>query len=188
MDLNQWFDKGMTWQAYVEDMKVNREGLQQIYENYRLPEEDLPFYQGLAGEKLRAVVLTADWCGDAMMCLPILKRIAETAGIQMRYLIRDENLELMDQYLTNGKSRSIPIFVFFDDQGNERAVWGPRSPEVQQLVDAMNANLPAKEAPDCAEKQKDLYRNFKKRLLEEPSLWETVNQSVRARLQEKLGS
>lgn len=188
MDLNQWFDKGMTWQAYVDGMKVNREGLQKIYDSYHLPEEDLSFYEGLAEEKLRAVVLTADWCGDAMLCLPILKRIAEAARIQMRYLIRDENLELMDQYLTNGKSRSIPIFVFFDSQGNERAVWGPRSPEVQWLVDEMKAKMPAEGEPDFAEKQKDLYRDFKKRLLEEPSLWETVNRSVRVCLQEKLGS
>lgn len=188
MDLNGWFEKGMTWQEYVDGMKVNREGLLTLYDSYRLPEEDRGFYEGLAGEKLRAVVLTADWCGDAMLCLPILKRIAEVAGIEMRYLIRDENLELMDQYLTNGKSRSIPIFVFLDSEGQEQVVWGPRSPEVQRLVEEMMDDMPSKTDPDFEEKQKNLYRGFKKRLLAEPALWESVNHSVKARFLEQRGS
>ena len=50
-------------------------------------------------------------------------------------LLRDQNLELMDQYLTNGTSRAIPIFVFIDQNGNERAVWGPRAETVQHFVD-----------------------------------------------------
>ena len=52
-----------------------------------------------------------------------MKRISEVANIDMSLLIRDENLELMDQYLTNGTTRAIPIFIFIDKDGNEQAVW-----------------------------------------------------------------
>ena len=52
-----------------------------------------------------------------------MKRISEVANIDMSLLIRDENLELMDQYLTNGTARAIPIFIFIDKDGNEQAVW-----------------------------------------------------------------
>ena len=51
-----------------------------------------------------------------------MKRISEVANIDMSLLIRDENLELMDQYLTNGTARAIPIFIFIDKDGNEQAV------------------------------------------------------------------
>lgn len=51
-----------------------------------------------------------------------MKRISEVANIDMRLLIRDENLELMDRYLTNGTARAIPIFIFIDKDGNEQAV------------------------------------------------------------------
>ena len=95
--------------------------------------------------------MTADWCGDAMLCVPILMRVAEAAGMELRFLIRDENLELMDQYLTNGKSRSIPIFIFIDADGKERAVWGPRAPEVQRLIEEMRASLPPKDDPQFEE-------------------------------------
>lgn len=73
-----------------------------------------------------------------------MKRISEVANIDMSLLIRDENLELMDQYLTNGTARAIPIFIFIDKDGNEQAVWGPRAPKVQELVTSMRATLPEK--------------------------------------------
>ena len=112
MTLNGWFKKGMTTQEYIDSMQVNREEMMGIYDRFPLPEEARPFYEGLREKGLRVIVLTADWCGDAMLCVPILMRLAEAAGFELRFLIRDENLELMDQYLTNGKSRSIPIFIF----------------------------------------------------------------------------
>ncbi|PTX58865.1 thioredoxin-like protein [Melghirimyces profundicolus] len=185
MDLNGWFEKGWTGREYIDSMKVNREELLSVYERYSLPEEDRRYYESLRERNLRAVVLTADWCGDAMLCVPILMRIAEAAAIDMRYLNRDDHPELMDRYLTNGKSRSIPIFIFIAPDGKEVAVWGPRSPEVQRLVDEMRAALPSKEDPDFEEKQREMYRGFKTRLLEERQLWETVNRSVKKRFREQ---
>ena len=87
----------------------------------------------------------------------------------------------------NGKSRSIPIFIFIDADGEERAVWGPRAPEVQKLIEEMRASLPPKDDPLFEEKQREMYRSFKRRLLEDRSLWDAVERSIRSRLQEKLG-
>lgn len=187
MTLNDWFEKGMTTQEYIVSMQVNREEMMGIYDRFSLSPEVRPFYEGLREKQLRAVILTADWCGDAMLCVPILMRLAEAAGFDLRFLIRDENLELMDQYLTNGRSRSIPIFIFIDPAGEERAVWGPRAPEVQQLVEEMRASLPPKEDPQFEEKQRAMYRSFKERLLEDRSLWDAVERSIRSRLKDKLG-
>jgi hypothetical protein len=93
----------------------------------------------------------------------------------------------MDQYLTNGKSRSIPIFIFIDQDGNERAVWGPRSPEVQKLVEEARAQLPPKEDPSFETKQREMFREFRRRFVSDPFIWQTVKNSVRQRLAEKTG-
>ena len=72
------------------------------------------------------MVLTEPWCGDSAFLLPV---IAEAAALNddvtLRILLRDDNLDIMDQYLTDG-SRSIPKLVVFDEMGTERFVWGPR--------------------------------------------------------------
>lgn len=182
MTLNDWFDKGMTIEQYTDSMEVNKEEMLQIYENFTLPAEDRAFFETLTSKNWRVIVLTADWCGDAMLCVPVFMRIAEAASIDMSLLIRDDNLELMDQYLTNGKSRSIPIFIFIDENGNEKAVWGPRAPEVQKLIDDLRSDLPPKDDPQFEEKQKQMYRNFKQRLISDATLWHAVSKSIRDRL------
>lgn len=81
------------------------------------------------------LVITEGWCGDAAQIIPALEKIAEqTPNIQTRYILRDENLEIMDQYLTNGKSRSIPKLVCLDAETLDvLGDWGPRPEELQNL-------------------------------------------------------
>ncbi|ABS21437.1 thioredoxin family protein [Bacillus cytotoxicus] len=178
MSLQQWADKGMSFDTYVNEMKVNQDKLLHIYNNFLIPNELLPVLEERQNDKWRVIVLTADWCGDALLCVPVMKRICEVANIDMRLLIRDENLELMDQYLTNGTARSIPIFIFVDQEGNEKAVWGPRAPKIQELITSMRETLPEKEDPSFEEKQKEMYAKFRETLANDTSLWEHVMETM----------
>ncbi len=81
------------------------------------------------------IVLTESWCGDAAQNLPQLYKISElTDKISLSLLKRDENLDLMDQFLTNG-GRSIPKLIRVDAETNEViGTWGPRPTPVQEKV------------------------------------------------------
>lgn len=158
MSLNSWFKKGMTFQEYVEAMNVNKEELLKIYHEVTIPESTQTKLEQLKNLNWKVVTLTADWCGDALLNVPVIQKMMEKANIDTRFLIRDENLELMDQYLTNGKSRSIPIFVFMDEKGNEVNVWGPRSAEIEEIVVEMKKELPDKEDPNFQEKQTAVFK------------------------------
>ncbi|WP_066319539.1 thioredoxin family protein [Bacillus sp. FJAT-29814] len=177
-ELNGWFEKGLTVEDYINAMTRNKEEMVLIYEKFSLTEEDRNRLEPLKSKGLRAIVLTEDWCGDALLNNPILMRIAEAAGIQIRMVLRDQNLELMDQYLTNGTSRAIPIFIFIDQEGNEVAVWGPRAPEVQARVDKGRATLPDKDAPDFQEKQLALYKSFNETYQTDSAIWQVVANSI----------
>ncbi|MDY0405260.1 thioredoxin family protein [Virgibacillus sp. 179-BFC.A HS] len=176
MDLNAWFDKGMSSETYIEAMTKNKDNLLHIYDKFVLPEN--VDYDNIANRQLRAIVLTEDWCGDAMLNVPILLKIAEKTGIEVSFLLRDSNLELMDQYLTNGKSRSIPIFIFIDPAGNEVAKWGPRAPEVQSFVDDARSKLPKQDDPAFEEKQKEMIADFTKTYRQDQTIWNAVFHSI----------
>ncbi|HEY6826453.1 MAG TPA: thioredoxin family protein [Gemmatimonadaceae bacterium] len=80
------------------------------------------------------LVLTEDWCGDAVNTLPVLAAISNRArNLDLRILSRDANPDLMDAHLT-GRSRSIPIVIVLDSQYVERAWWGPRPAPLQGWV------------------------------------------------------
>jgi len=77
--------------------------------------------------KMIWLIITEGWCGDAAQNIPSIEKIAsESDLIETRYVLRDENLELMDAYLTNN-ARSIPKLIALDAETlQELGVWGPR--------------------------------------------------------------
>ena len=79
------------------------------------------------------MVLTEPWCGDSAFLLPVIAEAAALSDdVTLRILPRDENLDVMDRYLTDG-SRSIPKWVGFSEDGNEQFEWGPRPEEAAAL-------------------------------------------------------
>ena len=88
------------------------------------------------------LVLTEGWCGDAAQSLPVMQTLAQLNPlIRLRIILRDENLELMDQYLTNGVSRSIPKLIALDTDSLEVLfTWGPRPAPLQELFYQMKAD------------------------------------------------
>jgi len=84
-------------------------------------------------------VITEAWCGDSAQNLPLLAEAAETAGVPLRIILRDENLDIMDRYLTDG-SRSIPKLISLTAEGRERFIWGPRPAPAHALYAEWRAN------------------------------------------------
>ncbi|WP_222981953.1 thioredoxin family protein [Flagellimonas meishanensis] len=87
--------------------------------------------------KLLFLVITESWCGDASPSLPVMNKIAElNPNIELKMVLRDENLELMDAFLTHG-ARSIPKLIIFDVE-RERILgeWGPRPTAATQMAEA----------------------------------------------------
>ena len=81
------------------------------------------------------IVLTEGWCGDAAHALPILHKLSEASEkVEVKYILRDEHPELMDQFLTNG-GRSIPKVIRLDANTNEvLTTWGPRPAAIQKRI------------------------------------------------------
>lgn len=85
------------------------------------------------------VVLTEAWCGDAAHSMGIIYKMTELNPlIRFEWKLRDENLDLMDQYLTNG-GRSIPKLIVYNQTGHVLFHWGPRPAAIQQEFLKMKA-------------------------------------------------
>lgn len=86
------------------------------------------------------LVLTEGWCGDAAQNVPVIEKVAAASDlIETRYILRDENLELMDLYLTNG-ARSIPKLIALDAETLEIIfTWGARPAGAQALFNQRKA-------------------------------------------------
>lgn len=80
------------------------------------------------------LVITEGWCGDAAQNLPVIEKMASlNSNIELKLVLRDENLALMDLFLTNG-GRSIPKLIILDKDVNVMNTWGPRPKVATKMV------------------------------------------------------
>ncbi len=80
------------------------------------------------------LVLSEGWCGDAAQILPIMHKMAQLSDkIALKIVFRDENLELMNLFLTNG-SKSVPKLIIIDSLMKVVADWGPRPADAIKLI------------------------------------------------------
>ena len=92
------------------------------------------------------LVITESWCGDAAQNIPVIHKIAKTNPlINFKLVLRDDNEDLMNQFLTNG-GKAIPKLIALDNQKNVINTWGPRPTIATKMVadyKAKNGSLDA---------------------------------------------
>ncbi|MGE0538603.1 MAG: thioredoxin family protein [Dehalococcoidia bacterium] len=110
------FSSGLTYQQFLEQAKSNVDRFQMNYEGTTIAEEDAAALKALAAKPngpAKMLVLGEDWCPDVYRGMPVLARFAEAAGIEFRAFPRDENLDIMNEFLKDGEYQSIPTAVFY---------------------------------------------------------------------------
>jgi len=113
---------------------LNQRRLKRLDKTTKLLPEDIAKIQEFKGD-VTWLVLTESWCGDAAQTMPVMQKIAELSdGIEVKVVLRDENLELMDEFLYNG-GRSIPKLIAIDNANNAIiGDWGPRPSPATKMV------------------------------------------------------
>ena len=91
-------------------------------------------------KKITWIVIAESWCGDAAHVIPVINKVAElNDNIDLSLVLRDENPDLMDAFLTNG-GKSIPKLVAIDNEsGNVVNTFGPRPSVATKLVSDFKA-------------------------------------------------
>ena len=149
------FKQGLSWADFIATAAVNRDKFEHNYNSPALTEADLAFFRKAAAlphgpRKLLAIAEA--WCGDVYRELPTAVRIAEAAGMELRIFLRDENADIMDEFLSNeGKSRAIPVFVFYTEDMSYITHFTERSASAHAgLATAMDAAKAKLKLPSSA--------------------------------------
>jgi hypothetical protein len=126
----------------VSATKINAQRIKRIDKQCELTENLINSIQNFKTDCFW-ILITESWCGDGAQCIPVISKIVEQSqNIELKLLLRDENLDIIDLYLTNG-SRSVPKLICIDKNSNEDiGVWGPRPNEIQKMVLDYKTNNP----------------------------------------------
>ena len=114
--------------------KINNQRMKRLDKQTRLSEEAVSL-TGKVNKDFTWLVLTESWCGDAAQTLPVINKFSEVSDkIDLKVVLRDENDELMNQFLTDG-NKSIPKLIVIENESKKVvSSWGPRSEEATRLI------------------------------------------------------
>lgn len=117
----------------IEYTKLNFSRTKRLDKTAKIDAEHAKVFQNISS-KQTWLVITEPWCGDAAQTLPFLNKISQISdNIDLKIVLRDENPELMSEFLTNG-SQSIPIIIMLDENLEVIQHWGPRSKAATKVV------------------------------------------------------
>ena len=137
------YAKGATFREYLDSIGTNRQRFDPHIADFRLTSADARFFEDL-GKKaggLKVLAIGEDWCPDVHRGLPVMARIADAGNMELRFFLRDKNLDIMNLFLKEGKYQSIPVFAFFDSKLNYLCHWIERPAAATRFQDEIRAEL-----------------------------------------------
>ena len=170
----QRFDQGVSYETYMGQIKVNKARFEDFYNNFSVTAEDTAALKELVGKAngpAKMLVLGEDWCGDVIRGLPVLARIAEASGMQMTVFPRDENHDIMNEFLKNGQWMSIPVAVFYTKDHEYISHWIERPEIAEQEMEQIEKDIRA-ENPDINDQ--DFGRERRARTASRARYWQDM--------------
>ena len=143
------FAQGLTYSRYIDQIKVNKARFEDFYNNFQVTSDETAALKALSqqpGGPTKMLVLGEDWCGDVIRGMPVLARLAEAGGLEMRVFPRDEHQDIMNEFLKNGEWMSIPVAVFYTSDDQYICHWIERPEvaerEMHEIEEAIRAENP----------------------------------------------
>ncbi len=110
------FAKGLSFKDYLSQIKVNKDKFEEYYTSAAVSRDEAASFKkmvAMPGGPAKVLVLGEDWCPDVYRGLPVITKIAEASGMELRMFPRDANLDIMNEFLNQGQFQSIPTVVFY---------------------------------------------------------------------------
>lgn len=138
-NIKNYWNNAISFEQYLKDVEneilsdripeftpyyeLNKKRMDRLLNTYRVEEAQVARFEEL-NYSGKLLIISEGWCGDAAQSLPVIYRFFEKY-LEIKIVYRDQNEDLMNQYLTNG-SKSIPIVLILNENKEVVAHWGPR--------------------------------------------------------------
>ena len=151
----QRFEEGYSYEEYLSQIKVNKLRFEQYFGEFDPEEGEVERFRNLtqrARGPAKVLAIGEDWCPDVYRGLPTMAKLADSAGVEVRVFPRDSNLDVMNEFLKEGKYQSIPVFVFYTEGLDYICHWIER-PEVADKESAEIESVIREEQPGLDDRQ-----------------------------------
>ena len=153
------FASGSSYRDYVKTIERNEKRFEENYAATEVSADDAAHMKQLMakpGGPAKLMVVGEDWCPDVFRGMPVFARLAEATGLELRVFKRDENKDIIAEFMKDGEFESIPVAVFYaaDQRYLAHFIERPRlaNEEMRTLLVPMYQRL---RKPDMTDEEKE---------------------------------
>jgi hypothetical protein len=134
------FAQGIDYKTWMEQIDRNQNRFEENYNGFTPDAADIEAIKSLmARGATKCLAIGEPWCPDVFRGLPVIARVAEQTGLQLKIFFRDQNLDIMNEFLKRGEFQSIPTLVFYTDDMKYLGHWIERAQKAVQEMPQMTA-------------------------------------------------
>jgi len=159
--------QGVDYKTWMDKIDRNQEKFVENYEGTTPNPDDVKAIKDIIAKKgeITCLAIGEPWCPDVVRGMPVIAKLAEATGLGLKIFWRDENIDIMNEFLYKGEFQSIPTLVFFDKDMNNLGVWHERAQKAREEIPVHMSPISAKMrdeslTPEERKKYMDEYAAF----------------------------
>jgi thiol-disulfide isomerase/thioredoxin len=138
--------QGVDYKTWMEKIDRNQEKFVENYEGTSPNAADVAAIKEVIAKKgpITCLAIGEPWCPDVVRGMPTIAKLAEATGLGLKIFWRDENIDIMNEFLYKGEFQSIPTLVFYDKDMNNLGVWHERAQQARDEIPVHMSPISAK--------------------------------------------
>lgn len=155
------FEQGIGWKEWMDVIDRNQDKFVYNYEETSADAADVAAIKGLMAKPngpAKVLALGEAWCTDVVRGLGPLAKLVEATGLEMKIFFRDQNIDIMNEFLKDGEFQSIPTFVFYTKDHKYLCHWIERPEKAKAEIGTHLTPIQTKmRNPDLSEEERQKY-------------------------------
>jgi hypothetical protein len=163
------YEQGISYEEWMRVIDRNQDQFVDNYEGSNPNPDDIAAIKALMAKEngpAKCLALAEAWCTDVVRGLPMMQKVCAATGIDLKIFFRDQNLDIMNEFLYKGEFQSIPTFVFYTKDHKYIGHWIERAKKAREemhLSSAISARIRNQElSQEERDKAQAEYVAFKK--------------------------
>jgi thiol-disulfide isomerase/thioredoxin len=151
--------QGISWKQWMEQIDRNEEKFQFNYDDHKLDQADVDAIKAAIAKNggVTCLALGEAWCPDVVRGMPVIAKLAEATGMDLKIFFRDQNIDIMNEFLYKGEFQSIPTLVFFDKDQHQLGVWHERAQKARDEMPMMSEIRTKMQNQELSEEERAKY-------------------------------
>ena len=152
--------QGISYKEWMEQIDRNQEKFVDNYEGTQLNPDDVAAIKALMSKQdgpASCMAIGEPWCPDVFRGMPVIAKLCEATGLDLKIFFRDQNVDIMNEFLYKGEFQSIPTLVFYTKDHKHLGTWHERAQKARDEMPQLSEITAKMRNQELSEEERQKY-------------------------------